>query len=155
MNALSDVKTLASWHNHAAPWTTTVREQQIASWRPVTDRAIIEALLSVVPKPVPDIGCGRSVSNQSSNTVGSNVVLIAPEEAREIVAHWIEHQDVLHAQDLEPTSWRFAPLETRGPVIFDGPSGKQALARSVRLDHFHQRTDHDDGTAARAIDLSH
>ena len=86
---------------------------------------------------------------------GSNVVLASPEETREIVTHWIERRKLITASDLEPTSWHFAPLKTRGPVLFEGPSGKQALARSVGLENLHQRTDHGDGTATWAIDLSH
>ncbi|HEY8329507.1 MAG TPA: bifunctional 2',3'-cyclic-nucleotide 2'-phosphodiesterase/3'-nucleotidase [Rhodanobacter sp.] len=86
---------------------------------------------------------------------GSNIVLSAPDGTREILAKWLESHKQIGAQDLEPTSWKFAPLKTRGPVVFTDASGKQAVAREAGLDHIRQLKDHGDGTATYAIDLSH
>ena len=44
---------------NAAPWTLAVRQGQIQSRRLVTDRAIVEAVLSRSPHLVLDIGCGE------------------------------------------------------------------------------------------------
>ena len=86
---------------------------------------------------------------------GSNIVLAAPDGNREILAKWLEGQKTIGARNLEPTSWQFAPLKTRGPVVFTGASGKQAVARDAGLDNIRQLKDNGDGTAIYAIDLSH
>ena len=86
---------------------------------------------------------------------GSNIVLAAPDGTREILAKWLESHQRIGVQDLEPTSWRFAPLKTRGPVVFTDASGKQAVARDAGLGNIRQLKDHGDGTATYAIDLSH
>ena len=85
---------------------------------------------------------------------GSNIVLAAPDGTREIVAKWLERQKRIDTQSLEPASWKFAPLKTRGPVVFTGASGKQAIAHDAGLDNIRQLKDHGDGTATYAIDLS-
>jgi 2',3'-cyclic-nucleotide 2'-phosphodiesterase/3'-nucleotidase len=85
---------------------------------------------------------------------GSNIVLAAPDGTREILAKWLERHKQIGAKDLEPTSWKFAPLKTRGPVVFTGASGKQDVAREAGLDNIRQLKDHGDGTATYAIDLS-
>jgi 2',3'-cyclic-nucleotide 2'-phosphodiesterase/3'-nucleotidase len=85
---------------------------------------------------------------------GSNIVLTAPDGTREILAKWLERKQRITAQDLEPTSWTFAPLKTRGPVVFTDASGKQDVARAAGLANIRQLKDHGDGTATYAIDLS-
>ena len=81
-------------------------------------------------------------------------MLAAPDGTREILAKWLERLKQIGAKDLEPTSWRFAPLNTRGPVVFTGASGKQAVARDAGLDNIRQLKDNGDGTAIYAIQLS-
>jgi 2',3'-cyclic-nucleotide 2'-phosphodiesterase / 3'-nucleotidase len=85
---------------------------------------------------------------------GSNIVLSAPDGTREILAKWLESRKQIGAKDLEPTSWKFAPLKTRGPLVFTDASGKQDVARDAGLDNIRQLKDHGDGTATYAIDLS-
>lgn len=85
---------------------------------------------------------------------GSNVVLASPDGAREILARWIERRQHLGKADLEPTSWHFAPLKTRGTVVFSAAEGKQSLAKDAGLEGIRQLKDHGDGTATYAIDLS-
>ena len=86
---------------------------------------------------------------------GSNIVLAAPDGTREILARWIERKQHLGAADLEATSWRFAPLKTRGPVTFTGAADKLDVAKAAGLEHIRQLKDNGDGTAVYAIDLSH
>lgn len=86
---------------------------------------------------------------------GSNIVLAAPDGTREILAKWLERHQRIGAKELEPTSWKFAPLKTSGPVVFTDASGKQDVAREAGLDNIRQLKDHGDGTATYAIDLSH
>jgi 2-polyprenyl-3-methyl-5-hydroxy-6-metoxy-1,4-benzoquinol methylase len=59
MDPLSDEKVLDSWHTNAAPWTAAVREQRIESRKLVTDRAVIDAVMSRKPTSVLDVGCGE------------------------------------------------------------------------------------------------
>ncbi|MGA9855813.1 MAG: hypothetical protein WBR29_11105 [Gammaproteobacteria bacterium] len=48
-----------SWFKNASPWTAAVREGQIESRKLVTNRVIIDAILSRAPQFVLDIGCGE------------------------------------------------------------------------------------------------
>jgi 2-polyprenyl-3-methyl-5-hydroxy-6-metoxy-1,4-benzoquinol methylase len=56
---LSDAVIVDAWHLNAAPWTHAVRAQRIESRRLVTDQAMVDAVLSRVPRTVLDIGCGE------------------------------------------------------------------------------------------------
>jgi SAM-dependent methyltransferase len=56
---LSDAKIVDSWHTSAEAWTAAVRARRIESRALVTDRAIVEAVLSRTPRSVLDIGCGE------------------------------------------------------------------------------------------------
>jgi 2',3'-cyclic-nucleotide 2'-phosphodiesterase/3'-nucleotidase len=85
---------------------------------------------------------------------GGSIVLAAPEGTREILAKWLEAQKSITPAKLEPTSWHFAPLKTRGPVTFTAASGKLDVARAAGLDNIRLLKDHGDGTATYAIDLS-
>lgn len=85
---------------------------------------------------------------------GSNIVLAAPDGTREILAKWIEHKQQINAASLEPTSWSFAPLKLRGPVIFTDATNKLDVAKAAGLDNIRMLKDNGDGTATYAIDLS-
>jgi 2',3'-cyclic-nucleotide 2'-phosphodiesterase/3'-nucleotidase len=86
---------------------------------------------------------------------GSNIVLASPDGTREILAEWLKAHPSLGANDLPRASWRFAPLKTRGAVVFTSASDKQAVAESDGLHNVKQVRDNGDGTAVYAIDLSH
>lgn len=86
---------------------------------------------------------------------GSNVVLAAPDGTREILAKWLESKKRITAQDLEPTSWNFAPLKVRGPVVFTDAANKLDVAKAAGLDNIRVVKDNGNGTATYAIDLSH
>ncbi|MHA6206211.1 bifunctional 2',3'-cyclic-nucleotide 2'-phosphodiesterase/3'-nucleotidase [Dyella soli] len=85
---------------------------------------------------------------------GTNTVLAAPDGAREILAQWLQRNRIIDAKDLPASSWRFAPLKTRGDVVFKGAAGKQEVAREAGLRHIRQLRDNGDGTATYAIGLS-
>ena len=86
---------------------------------------------------------------------GANIVLAAPDGTREILAKWIERKRQIGASDLEPTSWTFAPLKTRGAVVFTGRADKLDVARAAGLTNIQWVKDNGDGTAVYRIDLSH
>jgi 2',3'-cyclic-nucleotide 2'-phosphodiesterase/3'-nucleotidase len=85
---------------------------------------------------------------------GTNIVLTAPDGTREILAKWLQRHQQLSAKDLEPTSWRFAPLKAHSSIVFKSASGKQDVAQAAGLEHIRQIKDNGDGTATYAIDLS-
>lgn len=70
---------LEAWHANAAPWTHAVREQAIASRALVTDRAILDAVLTRRPRSVIDLGCGegwlvRALAEQGVDALGIDAV---------------------------------------------------------------------------------
>jgi 2-polyprenyl-3-methyl-5-hydroxy-6-metoxy-1,4-benzoquinol methylase len=84
---LSDARIVDSWRKNASPWTTAVRENQIASRTLVTNKAIVDAVLSRSPGTVLDIGCGegwlaRSLSEHGIRAVGVDGVAALIEQAK-------------------------------------------------------------------------
>jgi 2',3'-cyclic-nucleotide 2'-phosphodiesterase/3'-nucleotidase len=86
---------------------------------------------------------------------GNNIVLAAPDGAREILAKWLQRKQTLTAKDLPVTSWHFVPVKTHGEVVFKAASNKQDVAREAGLKNIRQLKDNGDGTAVYAIGLSH
>ena len=88
MDPLSDAKIIDSWHTNATPWTSAVREQRIESRRLITDRAVVDAVMSRKPESVLDLGCGegwlvRALSAQGVQRVtGVDVVPALIDQAR-------------------------------------------------------------------------
>jgi len=84
---LSDARIVDSWRKNASPWTTAVRENQIASRALVTNKAIVDAVLSRSPRTVLDIGCGEgwlagALAEHGGSAVGVDVVPARSEQAR-------------------------------------------------------------------------
>jgi len=85
---------------------------------------------------------------------GSNVVLAAPDGSREILAAWLQAMGTVTTKDIEPTSWRFAPVKAAGPLTFACPPGKLDIARAQQLPPIRELSHDGNGTAQCAIDLS-
>jgi 2-polyprenyl-3-methyl-5-hydroxy-6-metoxy-1,4-benzoquinol methylase len=84
---LSDARIVDSWRKNASPWTTAVRKNQIASRALVTNKAIVDAVLSRSPRTVLDIGCGegwlaRALAEHGIRALGVDVVPALIEQAR-------------------------------------------------------------------------
>jgi 2-polyprenyl-3-methyl-5-hydroxy-6-metoxy-1,4-benzoquinol methylase len=89
MDKFSDAKIVDSWHKNAVPWTTAVRESQIESRKLITDRSIIETILSRLPKSVLDLGCGegwltRELSARDIQSIGVDAIPALIESAQRI-----------------------------------------------------------------------
>jgi 2-polyprenyl-3-methyl-5-hydroxy-6-metoxy-1,4-benzoquinol methylase len=65
---------MRSWHVNAGPWTRALRAHSIVSRKLVTDQAIIEAVESVGPQRVLDIGCGEGWLARALHERGIDVV---------------------------------------------------------------------------------
>ena len=79
IDPLSDEKIVDSWHKNVAPWTTAVRENQIASRALITNHAILDAVLGRAPRTALDIGCGegwlvRALSEHGVRATGVDAV---------------------------------------------------------------------------------
>lgn len=79
---------IASWHKNAVPWSTAVRESRIESRRLVTNRAIVDAVLSRRPGSVLDVGCGegwlvRALAEHGIRGIGVDVVPALIDQARQ------------------------------------------------------------------------
>lgn len=75
----SEERIIRSWHLNAEPWADAVRSRRISSRTLVTDQAIIDAVNSVAPRRVLDVGCGegwlsRALSRSGVQVVGIDVV---------------------------------------------------------------------------------
>jgi 2-polyprenyl-3-methyl-5-hydroxy-6-metoxy-1,4-benzoquinol methylase len=87
LNPLSDAKILESWHKNAVPWTAAVRSGEIVSRKLATDRAIVDAVLSLSPRSVLDLGCGegwlaRALAANAIHVTGIDVVPALIERAQ-------------------------------------------------------------------------
>ncbi|MET0288770.1 MAG: bifunctional 2',3'-cyclic-nucleotide 2'-phosphodiesterase/3'-nucleotidase [Pseudoxanthomonas sp.] len=85
---------------------------------------------------------------------GKNIVLAAPDGSREILAEWLKARGTVTARDIEPTSWRFAPVKAAGPLTFACPAGKLDIARAQGLPSIRELSATGEGMAKCAVDLS-
>ena len=88
MNRFGEQRILESWHKNALPWTSAIRRGQVESRRLVTNRAIVDAILSRSPSSVLDVGCGegwlaRELAAHGVRVTGIDVVATLIERARD------------------------------------------------------------------------
>ncbi|WP_020481627.1 class I SAM-dependent methyltransferase [Methylomonas sp. MK1] len=102
----NDQRILESWAKNATPWTTAIREQQIASRRLATDQAIIDAITDFAPGSVLDVGCGEgwlvralTVRGILASGVDAIPALIAQARRAGPEAYYLaSYQDITHGQ---------------------------------------------------------
>jgi 2',3'-cyclic-nucleotide 2'-phosphodiesterase / 3'-nucleotidase len=86
---------------------------------------------------------------------GSNIVVSAPDANRDVLIQWVrEHKHLTRAADGSDRNWRFAPVNTAGPVVITSASGKLDMAKAAGLVNVSLLKDHGDGTATYAVDLA-
>ena len=79
MLEFSDKQIVTSWHTNARPWVKAVQNQEIESRTLVTNQAIVQAVTSLTPRCVLDVGCGegwlaRTLAERGIEVVGIDVV---------------------------------------------------------------------------------
>ena len=84
---LNDELVLSSWNQNASAWITTIENQEIASRKLVTNKAIIDAVLSYSVNSILDIGCGegwltRELTHKGMEAWGVDGVSALIEQAR-------------------------------------------------------------------------
>jgi len=85
---------------------------------------------------------------------GRSTVIDAPDMNRQVLIDWILQRGSLRrATDASDRSWRFAALQTAGPVTFRSAAGKLALAHAAGLTQVRPMSEATDGMATYAIDL--
>jgi 2-polyprenyl-3-methyl-5-hydroxy-6-metoxy-1,4-benzoquinol methylase len=74
-----ELEIIRAWHANAAPWSDAIRTASIASRTLVTNQAIVDAVSSVAPKHVLDVGCGegwlaRELADRGIRTTGIDAI---------------------------------------------------------------------------------
>jgi 2-polyprenyl-3-methyl-5-hydroxy-6-metoxy-1,4-benzoquinol methylase len=69
-----DRQIIDSWHKNAGAWSVAIQTQQIASRQLVTNRSIIDAVVSRNAHTVVDIGCGEGWLTRELTILGMNVL---------------------------------------------------------------------------------
>jgi 2-polyprenyl-3-methyl-5-hydroxy-6-metoxy-1,4-benzoquinol methylase len=83
----NDDKIIKSWVKNAAPWIVAIEERQIESRNLITDRAIVDAVVSRGGNTVLDLGCGegwltRALVDRGMNVVGTDIIPAFIERAK-------------------------------------------------------------------------
>lgn len=83
----NDRKIIDSWFKNAAPWIVAIQEQQIESRKLITDRSIVDAVVSRGGQTVLDLGCGegwltRALVTQGMNVLGTDIIPTLIDRAR-------------------------------------------------------------------------
>ena len=79
MKKYPEQQIVASWHKNVTPWIAAIHKGEIESRVLVTNKAIIDAIVSRSPKTLLDIGCGegwlvRELTGRGIDALGVDVV---------------------------------------------------------------------------------
>jgi 2-polyprenyl-3-methyl-5-hydroxy-6-metoxy-1,4-benzoquinol methylase len=94
-----DLALIESWHKNAAPWIVAVEERQIESRKLVTDRAIIDAVVSQNGRKVLDLGCGEGWLTRELTALGMDVL------GTDIIPTFIDRARMIGSQRFELLSY--------------------------------------------------
>lgn len=109
-----------SWDGNAEAWTRAVRDGLIESRRVATDAAIIDAITSLSPRSILDVGCGegwlcRAAEDRGIRAVGVDGSAALIEDAREASGGEYHH---LRYRDLPKLTGLFSS-ETFDAAVFN------------------------------------
>lgn len=84
----NELHIIRSWRSNAAPWSAAVRTDCIPNRALVTNQAILDAVLSVAPRRLLDVGCGegwlaRALAARGTQATGIDAVPELIDQARE------------------------------------------------------------------------
>jgi 2-polyprenyl-3-methyl-5-hydroxy-6-metoxy-1,4-benzoquinol methylase len=104
---------IRSWNSNAGPWTRAIQTGSIHSRKLVTDRAIVDAVSSMRPHRVWDLGCGEGWLARALDALGVRVTGVdaVPELIAE--ATRLGHGE-FHVQDygaIASRQWRCGPFD--------------------------------------------
>lgn len=79
MKPKNENEIIESWKLNVAPWIKAIEEKEITSRVEITNKAILDTLLSLTPKRVIDVGCGegwlvRELVNNGIDATGIDIV---------------------------------------------------------------------------------
>jgi 2-polyprenyl-3-methyl-5-hydroxy-6-metoxy-1,4-benzoquinol methylase len=85
----NDGKIIESWFKNAAPWIVAIKEKQIESRNLITDRSIVDAVISRGGQTVLDLGCGegwltRALVARGMDAIGTDIIPAFIERAKTI-----------------------------------------------------------------------
>jgi len=69
-----ELEIIKSWYSNAQAWSNAIRTASIASRKLVTNQAIIDAVASIAPRRILDMGCGEGWLARALSTLGMNVI---------------------------------------------------------------------------------
>jgi SAM-dependent methyltransferase len=103
---------IRTWTSNAGPWTRAVQSGSIPSRRLVTDRAIVDAVSSVRPARVLDVGCGEGWLVRALAAAGIEVIGV--DAVPELIAEAMRlGGGEFHVQDygsIANRQWHCAPV---------------------------------------------
>jgi 2-polyprenyl-3-methyl-5-hydroxy-6-metoxy-1,4-benzoquinol methylase len=79
MKTLTDQQIVASWQKNVKPWIDAIGKGEIETRLLVTNKAIMDTILSRAPKTILDVGCGegwltRELASRGIDTLGVDIV---------------------------------------------------------------------------------
>jgi 2-polyprenyl-3-methyl-5-hydroxy-6-metoxy-1,4-benzoquinol methylase len=116
MNSKQDPRELqiiSSWYSNAQAWSNAIATASIASRKLVTNQAIVDAVASVSPRRVLDIGCGEGWLARALSALGMNVVgidVVPDLIARAGALRGAEFQ-VCDYESIAKRQWRAEPFD--------------------------------------------
>ena len=108
-----EVQIIRSWYSNAQAWSHAIRTASIASRKLVTNQAIIDAVSSISPRGILDIGCGEGWLARALNALGMSVVGtdIVPDLVARAAAAGGGEFHVCDYAHLAKRQWRHAPFD--------------------------------------------